>query len=77
MTSALDATRLIGRDPDLAAASTDANIPLALGIPAIALGGGGRGVVTRTHSPNGTTTTDGPLGLARALTVIVSAAGLA
>jgi acetylornithine deacetylase/succinyl-diaminopimelate desuccinylase-like protein len=74
VTSALDATHLIGRDPDLAAASTDANIPLALGIPAIALGGGGRGGDAHTMA-EWYDNTDGPLGLARALTVIVSAAG--
>jgi acetylornithine deacetylase/succinyl-diaminopimelate desuccinylase-like protein len=40
--AALDATRAIGRRPVLATASTDANIPISLGIPAIAVGGGGR-----------------------------------
>jgi acetylornithine deacetylase/succinyl-diaminopimelate desuccinylase-like protein len=76
VTTAIDATRLIGRDPDLAAASTDANVPLALGIPAIALGGGGRGGEAHTLA-EWYDNTDGPLGLARALTVVVSAAGLA
>src|SRR5581483_4678578 len=41
--AALAATRALGREPELAAASTDANVPIALGIPAIALGAGGRG----------------------------------
>jgi acetylornithine deacetylase/succinyl-diaminopimelate desuccinylase-like protein len=40
--AALEATRAVGREPELAAASTDANIPISLGIPAIALGAGGR-----------------------------------
>ncbi len=76
VTTALDATQCIGREPDLAAASTDANVPLALGIPAIALGGGGRGGEAHTMA-EWYDNTDGPLGLARALTVVVSAAGLA
>ncbi len=35
------ATRLIGERPELIASSTDANVPIALGIPAIAMGAGG------------------------------------
>ena len=73
--AALEATRLVGRDPDLATASTDANVPISLGIPAIALGAGGRGGDTHTIS-EWYDNTDGTLGLARALTVVVTAAGL-
>jgi tripeptide aminopeptidase len=40
--AAVAATRLVGRVPDLAASSTDANVPISLGIPAIAMGAGGR-----------------------------------
>ncbi|HKV44364.1 MAG TPA: M20/M25/M40 family metallo-hydrolase [bacterium] len=43
-----DAHRAHGIEPRLAAASTDANIPLALGIPAISMGVSGGGHV---HSP--------------------------
>jgi tripeptide aminopeptidase len=39
---ALAATRLLGRDPALSGASTNANTPLALGVPAITIGNGGR-----------------------------------
>ncbi|SRR5579883_318707 len=74
--AAIDATRLIGREADLATASTDANVPISLGIPAVALGAGGRGGDTHTAS-EWYDNTDGPLGLARALTVIVTAAGFA
>jgi tripeptide aminopeptidase len=73
--AAIDATRLIGREADLATASTDANVPLSLGIPAVALGAGGRGGDTHTLS-EWYDNTDGTLGLARALTVVVTAAGL-
>ncbi|MGH2897370.1 MAG: M20/M25/M40 family metallo-hydrolase, partial [Solirubrobacteraceae bacterium] len=41
--TAMEATRLVGRQPDLALASTDANVPISQGIPAIAIGAGGRG----------------------------------
>ncbi len=40
--TALEATRLIGVDPVLDLGSTDANIPMSQGIPAISIGGGGR-----------------------------------
>ncbi len=41
--AAAAATRLIGRTPEFAAASTDANVAIARGVPGIALGAGGRG----------------------------------
>ena len=73
--SAIDATRLVGRQPDLAAASTDANVPISLGIPAIAIGAGGRGGDAHTPS-EWFDNTDGPLGIARALTIVAGAAEL-
>jgi tripeptide aminopeptidase len=73
--TAVEATRLIGREADLATASTDANVPISLGIPAIALGAGGRGGDAHAIS-EWYDNTDGPLGLARALTIVVAAAGL-
>jgi tripeptide aminopeptidase len=74
--SAIDATRLIGREPELSTASTDANVPISLGVPAIAIGAGGRG--GDAHTPGEWfDNTSGTIGLARALTIIVAAAGLA
>jgi tripeptide aminopeptidase len=73
---ALEATRLAGRAPELATASTDANIPISLGIPAIAIGAGGRGGDAHTPS-EWYDNTDGHLGVARALAIVVGAAGLA
>jgi tripeptide aminopeptidase len=73
--AAVDATRLIGRDADLTTASTDANVPISLGIPAIALGAGGRGGDAHTVG-EWYDNTDGALGLARVLTVVVTAAEL-
>jgi acetylornithine deacetylase/succinyl-diaminopimelate desuccinylase-like protein len=74
--AAADATRAIGRSPELATASTDANVPISLGVPAIAIGAGGRGGGVHTAS-EWYDNTDGTLGVARALTVVVSAAQLA
>jgi acetylornithine deacetylase/succinyl-diaminopimelate desuccinylase-like protein len=76
VTSAIEATQLIDREPELAAASTDANVPIARGIPAIAIGAGGRG--GDAHTPGEWyDNVDGPLGIARAMTIIATAAELA
>jgi acetylornithine deacetylase/succinyl-diaminopimelate desuccinylase-like protein len=73
--AAIDATAAIGRTATLATASTDANVPISLGIPAIAIGAGGRG--GGVHTPGEWyDNTDGPLGMARALTVLVAAGEL-
>lgn len=73
--AAMQATRLIGREPELTSASTDANVPISLGIPAIALGAGGRGGEAHTTG-EWFDNTDGTLGIARALTVVAAAAGV-
>ncbi|HEX6598091.1 MAG TPA: M20/M25/M40 family metallo-hydrolase, partial [Gemmatimonadaceae bacterium] len=74
--SACALTRAIGRTPELVAASTDANVPISLGIPAIAIGAGGRG--GGVHTPaEWYDNTDGVIGLARALAIVVAAAELA
>jgi acetylornithine deacetylase/succinyl-diaminopimelate desuccinylase-like protein len=73
--SAMEATQLIDRDPELATASTDANVPISMGIPAIAIGAGGRG--GDAHTPGEWyDNVDGPLGIARAMTILVTAADL-
>jgi acetylornithine deacetylase/succinyl-diaminopimelate desuccinylase-like protein len=74
--AAFEATRLVGRQPASAAASTDANVPIGRGIPAVAIGAGGRGGAAHTVA-EWYDNTDGPLGVARALTLIAATAGLA
>lgn len=74
--SAIAATRLVGRTPDLALASTDANVPISQSIPAIAIGAGGRGGDAHTHA-EWFDNVHGTLGVARALTIVMSAAGIA
>jgi tripeptide aminopeptidase len=70
---AVAANRALGRDAELAAASTDANVAIALGIPAIALGAGGRAgdahLTTEWYENS-----DGPLGVLRALLVTAAMA---
>ena len=70
---ALAANRALGRDAELAAASTDANVAIALGVPAIALGAGGRAgdahLTTEWYENS-----DGPLGVLRALLVTAAMA---
>lgn len=74
--SAVEATRLVGRHPDLALASTDANVPISQGIPAIAIGAGGRGGDAHTRS-EWFDNLHGTRGVARALTIVMTAAQLA
>ncbi len=70
---ALAANRALGRDAELASASTDANVAIALGVPAIALGAGGRAgdahLTTEWYENS-----DGALGVIRALLVTAAMA---
>jgi tripeptide aminopeptidase len=72
---AVAATRVMGCVPRLDQASTDSNIPISMGIPAITLGGGGTSGNSHTldewYDPRGR-----HLGLKRALLVLLGMAGL-
>lgn len=71
--AAIAATRALGREPELACASTDANIPISLAIPAIALGAGGQ--AGDQHLPTEWyENAEGPLGIVRALVVTAAMA---
>jgi acetylornithine deacetylase/succinyl-diaminopimelate desuccinylase-like protein len=74
--AAVAANRALGRDAELASASTDANVPIALGIPAIALGAGGKGgdahLATEWFE-----NVEGALGVIRALLVTAAMAEVA
>lgn len=73
--AAVAANRALGHDAELASASTDANVPIALGIPAIALGAGGK--AGDAHLPTEWyENTDGVRGLVRALLVTAAMAGV-
>ena len=73
--AAVETTRLAGKAAELSTASTDANVAIAAGVPAIAIGGGGRG--GDAHTPHewfdNTRATDG---VERALTIIATLARL-
>src|SRR5881394_3641725 len=71
--AAIAANRVLGRDAELASASTDANVPIALGIPAIDLGAGGKAgdahLATEWYE-----NVEGALGIIRALLVTAAMA---
>jgi acetylornithine deacetylase/succinyl-diaminopimelate desuccinylase-like protein len=71
--AAVAATRAVGQAHQLACASTDANVPIALGVPAVALGAGGRAgdahLPTEWYENEG-----GALGVVRALLVTAAMA---
>ena len=69
------ATRFLGDAPELVASSTDANIPIALGIPAIAIGAGGESGGTHTLE-EWFSNAGGPAGIERALLTVLGTAGL-
>ena len=71
--AAVAVNRALGRDAELTSASTDANVPIALGIPAIALGAGGKAgdahLATEWFE-----NVEGALGIVRALLVTAAMA---
>jgi tripeptide aminopeptidase len=70
--AALAATRALGASPQLAAASTDANVPISRGVPGIALGAGGKGGDAHLET-EWYENANGPEGVFRALVVAVAA----
>jgi tripeptide aminopeptidase len=72
--TAVDITRALGAEPELVGSSTDANVPMALGIPAIAIGAGGDSGGIHTldewYSNEG-----GAAGVERALLLLLAVAG--
>ncbi len=72
---AVEATKIWGVEPRLDQSSTDSNLPISLGIPAITLGAGGASGASHTlaewYDPRGR-----DLGLKRGLLVILGVAGL-
>jgi len=72
---AMEATKLIGADPRLDQSSTDSNLPISLGVPAITLGAGGSSAFSHSldewYDPRGR-----DLGLKRGLLVILGMVGI-
>ncbi len=72
---AMAATRYFGVEPTLSMGSTDANIPISLGIPATTIGRGGIG--EGGHSLHEWwSNKDGHLGIQKALLIVVASAGV-
>lgn len=74
--AALAATRLLGSEPKLALSSTDANVPMRQGIPAITVGCGGEAGKAHT-TEEWYRNTGGPDGIVRALYMVLLVAGVA
>jgi di/tripeptidase len=72
---AVAVTNMMELKPRLRTSSTDSNIPISKGIPAITIGGGGEG--GNAHSlDEWYINTDGHLGIQRAFLIVASVAGL-
>lgn len=72
---AVAATRHLGIEPSLGRSSTDSNIPISMGVPSFTLGGGGVG--GNAHSlDEWFVNENGPLGIQRAMLIVVAQAGI-
>ena len=69
------ATRIVGAVPELTASSTDANVAMSLGIPAVTIGAGGRAGGVHTVE-EWFDNTGGAQGIERALLTVLAAAGV-
>lgn len=72
---AVAATRLLGLEPSLGIGSTDSNIPISRGIPAITIGGGGAGDGAHSLS-EWWVNRDGDRGIKRVLLILLAEAGV-
>ncbi len=73
--AAVDATLAVGCQPSLVASSTDANVPMSMGIPAVTMGAGGE--AGNAHTPDEWYgNRQGPEGILRALLTVLLTVGL-
>ncbi len=75
--AAMEVTRALGGTPDLRYSSTDSNVPISLGIPAITIGAGRAG--QRAHSPDEFANLEKAAtvpGQQRALAIVLAAVGV-
>jgi acetylornithine deacetylase/succinyl-diaminopimelate desuccinylase-like protein len=73
--AAMEATRAVGREPRLALSSTDANVPMQQGIPALTIGCGGEAGLAHT-TDEWYRNRGGADGVVRALYTVLLAAGV-
>jgi len=74
--AAVEATRALGRRPVMALSSTDANVPMQEGIPALTIGCGGEAGLAHT-TDEWYRNVRGPDGVIRALYTVLLTAGVA
>lgn len=72
--AAMAATRAVGAEPELASSSTDANVPISLGIPAVTIGAGGKSGGIHTME-EWFRNEEGARGIERALLAVLLEAG--
>jgi len=70
------ATRALGLQPTFGRSSTDSNIPISMGIPAITIGGGGDGFGAHSLG-EGFRNVDGHIGIQRVMLSVLAQAGVA
>lgn len=76
VTTAIEAGRAVGLSPRTGASSTDANIPMSLGVPAITIDGGGSGDGAHSHGEWYDDGTDGWKGPQWAALLVARLAGV-
>ncbi|MDH3271555.1 MAG: M20/M25/M40 family metallo-hydrolase [Gemmatimonadota bacterium] len=68
-------TRALGMEPSFGRSSTDSNIPISMGIPAVTIGGGGQGF--GAHSlDEWFRNVDGPVGVQRVMLIVLAQVGV-
>jgi tripeptide aminopeptidase len=72
---AIAVSRHLGIEPSLGRSSTDSNIPISLGVPSMTIGGGGSGGAAHSLD-EWFVNQDGPLGIQRAMLILLSQAGI-
>lgn len=65
----------LGIEPSLGRSSTDSNIPISMGVPAITIGGGGAGGAAHSLD-EWFVNEDGPRGIQRAMLILLAQAGI-
>jgi acetylornithine deacetylase/succinyl-diaminopimelate desuccinylase-like protein len=75
--TALDAAKVLGETAPTGASSTDSNVPMSLGIPAITIGGGGKGEGAHALTEWYQDGPDGYKGPQWALLIVTALAGMA
>jgi acetylornithine deacetylase/succinyl-diaminopimelate desuccinylase-like protein len=74
--TALNAAKALGFTSNTGASSTDANLPISIGVPAITIGGGGRSTGSHSLNESFTDTPDDYIGIQWAALIVAALAGV-